>query len=223
MLYDVCVVTFIVVVTTNHMIVDNYTFSRMTRFWTMWSCWSCLVYFFYSFSKQVTLFFLTFNEDKNSASLKSNVSTFIADALQHVAVTLCMCVSLMFWVLYFNSPQAVFRVDSDWQPSFIEIMFVTHFEHSFPLCLLLLDCIIFNQGNKKVEQCHSISKYIPLVVFGCYGTLALHDFFRYGIRPYPFMDKFNTAMMFVTLGVVGSIIHFILSPIAYYTRKLLKF
>ncbi|ELP91312.1 hypothetical protein EIN_153190 [Entamoeba invadens IP1] len=215
LLYDVCVVTFITVVTSEHMITHSYSFGRMCRFWTMWSCWSCLLYFFVAFCKQVAL--LLFPVVKKTP--RSMVMSVLVDAVQQTAVVLCLCVTGMFWYLYFKSPSAVFRVDDGWQPSLMEELFVTHFEHSFPLLFLLVDCFVFAQGNKRVVLHYKASKYIPLCAFCSYSALALHDFFRYQIRPYPFMDKWNLTPILLMLIAVASLIQFVLNPVAYYIRK----
>ncbi|EAL51584.1 hypothetical protein EHI8A_022140 [Entamoeba histolytica HM-1:IMSS-B] len=219
MIYDICVVTFIVVITSEHMISHDYTFGRMCRFWTMWSCWGCAFYFFVAFCKQMTLLLFNFEVERTKKNKKRNVvMEVLVDSTQQTALVLCLCVSIMFWILYFKSPSAVFRVSDDWQPSLMEQLFVTHFEHSFPLVFLLVDCFVFSQGNKRVNNNYKYSRFVPLVAFLGYASLALYDFFRFNIRPYPFMDKWGLMPLLATLVVIVSILDYLLNPIAYYIR-----
>ncbi|ELP93995.1 hypothetical protein EIN_181620 [Entamoeba invadens IP1] len=219
LLFDFCVVTFIFTVTTRHMIHKNYTFGRMCRFWTMWSCWACLLYFFVAFCKQLSLLLFDPSFIKRIRSDKAN---FLVDVLNQLAFVLCLCVTLMFWVLFFKSPSNVLRIDGEWQPTFVDQLFVTHFEHTFPFLFLLIDCLLFAQGSKHIDQFYSISKFSPVVAFFGYCGLCLKDYFDYGIRPYPFMDKWTLMMLLATIVVVCNIISCVFNPITYYIRSKLS-
>ncbi|KAL7720556.1 FAR-17a/AIG1-like protein [Entamoeba marina] len=221
MIFDICVVTFIVVISTEHMITHDYTFSRMCRFWTMWSCWSCALYFFIAFSRQLYILMFNFNFESSDKS-KTNKMRIVIDAVQQLAVTLCLNVTTSFWILYFKSPTAVFRVGDDWEPSFIEQLFVTHFEHSFPLMFLLFDCLVFSQGNKHVSEYYKYSKILPMVAFVCYTALSLYDFFRYSLRPYPFLDGTGLGGLLLFCGVYMLVLCGAFSPVAFYIRKMVK-
>ena len=216
LLFDAAVVTVIYVVSSEHMTSHAYTVGRMVRFWTMWGCASCALYFLVAFSKQLFILF-----SAEPAPNPSPVFRRVVDAVQHLAVTVCASVTTVFWTLYFKSPSAVLRVDNDWQPSLLEQLLVTHFEHSLPLLFILVDCALFRQGNKHVAAHYALSRFAPLVALAGYTTVVYYDFFCCGIRPYPFMDTWDVTGLTAFLAVFVAVFMGVFNPVAYYLRALL--
>ncbi|KAL7712708.1 FAR-17a/AIG1-like protein [Entamoeba marina] len=204
---------------------SNYSFVRMTRFWTYFGMFSCAGYFTINFFRQLSLFFLYETKPKvlrKKQQKETRLMHYIIELSQQAAIAIALSVSLMFWVLYFKSPSTVFRMDNDWQPTIFEEMYYTHFEHTFPLMFLLIDCLIFKQGNKRVKQVYNIAKFGSYVIFHIYSSIVLYDYFYYNIRPYPFMDSWNLyGLVGFMLSMFFAIASFF-NPTAYFIRKYVK-
>ena len=230
LVYDISIVIFLILITTHHMEIKNYTFKRMTRFWTMWGCWTTLLYFvlvsikqIMKLKKQLSFFFSSKTIDNKNENIQNseNIKLFdkIIDYLNQSSIAISISVSLLFWMLYIKSPSSVLRRSKDFHQSFMEEMFVTHFEHSFPLLFLLIDCSIFKQGNKHTQKLYSVAKYIPMIFYSGYSYIALYDFFTQRIRPYPFMDKWELNQILMLMVCIACILFFGLNRIAYFFRK----
>ncbi|ELP91410.1 hypothetical protein EIN_155170 [Entamoeba invadens IP1] len=199
---------------------SDYTLTRMTRFWTYFGMWSCGLYFAINFLFELSnfLFYETAAKPKLYKKLIS-VSHFIKESFQQAAVAIALSVSMMFWILYFNSPSAVFRITDEWQPTYFEELYYTHFEHTLPLLFLIIDCVVFKQGNTRVKDVYYISKMTPFFAFGLYTSIVVYDYYYYDIKPYPFMDSWNA------FGIAGFITSFViligtvLNPTAYLLRQ----
>ncbi|BFU24508.1 hypothetical protein CL6EHI_191790 [Entamoeba histolytica] len=226
LLYDCCVVCFIYIITVHHMYDSDYTLLRMTRFWTYFGMWSCGVYFFINFLRQLSLLLLselTIKSHKEFLRQKDiRLIHFVVEFIQQTAVSIAISVSLMFWILYFKSPSTVFRATDEWQPTLFEEWYYTHFEHTFPLIFLLIDCFFFKQGNTRVHKIYFISKYGPYSAFLLYSSITLYDFHYYNIKPYPFMDNWNIyALLSFIMGFL-LIFKLIFNPCALLIRYYLK-
>ena len=217
LLFDGAAVSFIYVVTVQHMWASDYTVARMARFWTMWGCWSCAAYFAVAFFRTAARVLGM----QSARKPRLGVAERLADACQHTAVVVGLTVTLLFWLLYVQSPGAVFRIDGDWQPTVFEALYYTHFEHTVPLLLLLVDCAVFQQGNRHAKEAYPVTRFAPLVAASVYVGIVLYDFFCCDIRPYPFMDQWPLSWLLSFVLVFFTLLTSFFNPLALFVRTIL--
>ena len=226
-IYNFCIVTFLYIITVHHMYDSNYTFLRMTRFWTYFGVWSCQLYFFMNLLISIYKFhhIKSNNQEnkENERKYKNGIKQIknISEYLQQSAISIGLSVTTMFWFLYFKSPSNVFRETDEWEPNWFEELYCTHFEHSFPILFLIIDCLIFKQGNKNCKETKKISFKSTYCYCCLYCSFTLYDYFRFNIKPYPFMDDWNFYKVMGFVFCFFNLMIWIFNPLSWYIRYFL--